>query len=127
MRHIDDELIEPAVVGRDAGATFQRQRVHPVHAEAALDDVSGGGLGGGEVAAFELHVDENVVAPFLVDEGRACRERIPHRHDRRQLLELDLHQSRDVFGLAGDEATAIATGSPTCLAFPAPAPANPTA
>ena len=99
MRDIDHELIEPAVVGRNAGATFQRQRVHPVHAEAALDDVSGGGLGSGEIAAFELHVDEDVVAPFLVDEGRAGLERIPHRHDRRQLLELDLHQSRDIFGL----------------------------
>ena len=75
--------------------------MHPVHPEAALDDVDGGGLGGGEIAAFELEVDEDVVAPVVVHQRRALLERIPHRDDRRQLLELDLDQPGDVLGLGG--------------------------
>ncbi len=83
MRNVDDELVEPAVIGGDAGTALERQRMHAVHAEAALDHVGGSGLGGGEIASLQLHVDEDIAAPFLVDQRCAARKRIPHRHDRR--------------------------------------------
>ena len=98
MRDIDDQLVEPAVVGGETNAAFERQRMHAVHAELALDDMGGGGLRRIQVAGFELDIDQDVVAPFVMNERRHFLQRIRHGHDRRQRLEIDLDQRRNVLG-----------------------------
>ena len=100
MRYIDDKLIEPAVVVRNGGAALDRQRMHAVHAKAALDHMRRGGLGGGEVARLHFEVEQDVIAPFVVDEWRLFPQRIRHGDDRRQRLEFHLDAGGEILGFA---------------------------
>jgi hypothetical protein len=93
---IDHEFVEPAVVVGKAGAPLERKRVHPVHPEATLDDVDGVCFRSGEIAAFQLDIDEDIVSPVVVDERRDLLESIRHRHHRRQCLEFHVDQTGDV-------------------------------
>ena len=73
--------------------------MHSVHAEAALDDVNGSGLCRSEIAGLKLDVDQDVVAPFLVNIRLPFLQGVRHRNDRRQRLEFHLDERRDVFCL----------------------------
>ncbi len=98
MGDVDDKFVETVVVGGNAGAPLKRKGMHAVHAEASLDHMDRGGLGRGEVAAFELDVDQDIVAPLVVDKRLRLVERISHGHDGRQGLVLDLDARGEVLG-----------------------------
>jgi hypothetical protein len=98
---VHDQLVEPAIVAGDTASAFKRQWMLPVHPEASLDDMGCSGFGPGKVAAFELQLDKNIVAPIVMDQRGAVFQRIPHRDDGGQFLELDLDKGGDVFGFGG--------------------------
>ena len=73
--------------------------MHSVHAEAALDDVNGSGLCRSEIAGLKLDVDQDVVAPFLMNKRLTFLQCVRHRDDRRQRLEFHFDQRSDIFCL----------------------------
>ena len=82
--------------GRDAGAAFQRQRMHPVHPVASFDDVNRCGFRGVEVATGELDVDQDIVAPFVVDKRRRFFQRVRPGDDRRKRFKIDLDPGGEI-------------------------------
>ncbi len=99
-RGINHDLVEPVVAISQDGAAFERRAGLPVHAVFAGDRDLGGAGGGLDIAALDVPLQIEVVAPAVVHEMAAAA---PHlrRVDRRfQHLELDGDRIGEILRLA---------------------------
>jgi hypothetical protein len=110
VRHLsrgpDHDLVEPVVaVGKDR-SPFERHTRLPVHPVLARYRDFGRARGALDVAAFEAALEVEVVAPLLVDQGRAAAhvaQRVDHGVEH---LVIDGNQCCEVFGLAASRCDA---------------------
>ncbi len=96
-RRMQRELVGPAIEGRDHATAFERGHALPRgrdlarHLDRRVER-------GGDVDLV-MGLEEDVVAPMLVHQGRAGLACLQHVRDSRQLFQLERHGGRDVLGL----------------------------
>ena len=98
-RGVDHHFVEPVVAVGQHRAPFERRARLPVHPIFAGHDDVGGACGGIDVAALDRALDIEVVAPMIMNQGRAGAQpaaRVDHRVER---LEIDRHRCGEVFRL----------------------------
>ena len=101
MRHLargmENELVGAMVEHGDCAAPLDRRHALAPRRDRARDlDRRVESRGDADV---DRRLEENVVAPMLVNQGRARLARRPHVVDGRQLLQIQRHARRDVLGL----------------------------
>ncbi len=101
MRHLgrrhDREVAEPRIPVSEAAAAFDRKHALPGGAELTRHRDRRRARDGVDIGV-DAHLQKYVIAPLLVDEGRAGFAGSDQIADGRQLVVVDLHGPGDVFG-----------------------------
>ena len=109
-RIVNRQLVEPVIPEGEDGAPFHRHADLAVHAVFALHHDRRRFARRLDVAEIDRFLDEEIVAPFLVEERRAGCHRRQHVGDRRQLVIGDLDPLDEILRLVAGRGDAHRDG-----------------